>query len=267
MRVLILSRTPQLVSVRRLAEETSLAGHQPVVLAPDSPDLKKTPADVVIPRFGTWQFEESLAALEHFERRRIPVLNSTNSLREARNKWISALALREDGIPVPAARLAAKKDLPREYPYVAKRLEGSKGAGVFLIRGAEDLLALPADPEWLVQEFVAEAHGRDRRLLVLDDRVVAAMERRAREGEFRSNLALGGEGFPHAPGARETELALAAARTLRLRMAGVDLIASRSGPLVLEVNGSPGIEGIEKASGVNVAAAVVASAIRLAEAR
>lgn len=265
LRVLILSRTPQLSSIRRLVEETARAGHHAQVLDPADPELPKAVADVVIPRFGTWKFEESLAALEFFERRRVPVLNRVAPLREARNKWFSYLTLREDDLPVPRSNLAFKKDLPKTYPYVAKFLEGAKGAGVYLISGPQDLMKLPPTEEWLVQDFVAEARGRDHRLIVLDGEVIAAMERQAAEGDFRSNLACGGRAFAYEPTELEKTLAKQATKSMGLRLAGVDLLPSREGPLVLEVNGSPGLEGIEQASGVNVAAAIIASAVKLAE--
>lgn len=264
MRVLILSRTPQLPSIRRLVEETERAGHSPQVLDPADPDLRKATGDVVIPRFGTWKFEDSLAALEFFERRRVPVVNRVNSLREARNKWFSYLALRDDDLPVPTSSLAAKKDFPKTYPYVAKMLEGSKGVGVFLMASAQDVLKLPLADEWLIQDFIREADGRDHRLFVIDGVVVAAMERRAAEGDFRSNLACGGQAFAYEPTPLEKDIALRATKCLGLRVSGVDLIPSRAGPLVLEVNGSPGLEGIERVSGVNVAAAIIGAAVKLA---
>lgn len=264
MRILVLSRKPEIASVRRLVEEIERAGHQPLVLDPESPDLKRARPDLVIPRFGTYRFEESLAALSTFERMQVPVLDRTEALREARNKWLSYLVLREAGLPVPATRLHTKADLPKSFPYVAKRLDGSKGENVHLVANAGDLMALEADGEWLAQDFIAEAQGRDHRLFVIEGRVVAAMERRAPPGDFRSNLALGGEAHPYRPTSLELTTALAATKLLGLRVAGVDLIPSRNGPLILEVNGCPGLEGIEKASGVNVAADVVAAGLRLA---
>lgn len=265
MRVLILSRKPELLSVRRLVEEFERAGHPPLVLDPESPDVKKTKADLVIPRFGTYRFDESLAALDSFERLRVPVLNRTASLREARNKWFSHLVLREEGLPVPETRLHTKSDLPKVFPYVAKRLDGAKGCNVHLIHNGSDLMALSADGEWLWQEFISEAEGRDHRLFVVDGRVVAAMERRAAPGDFRSNLALGGEAHPYEATRLESEIALRATKALGLTVAGIDLIPSKRGPLILEVNGCPGLEGIERASNHNVAAEVVQAALRLTD--
>ena len=107
-------------------------------------------------------------------------------------------------------------------------------------------------------------HHRHDGHIVLDGEVIASMERRAKEGEFRSNLAMGGSAHAYSPSSLEIDIARAAAKTMRLRLAGIDIVPSRSGPMVLEVNGSPGLDGIEAASGVNVAGAIIASAARLA---
>lgn len=257
MKVLILSRRPDLYSTRRLLEEFTAAGHSSVVSTPDAPDVLKIPADVVVPRFGTWAFEESLALLEKFERRGSLCINRTNSLRDARNKWITSLVLREEDLPTPLTTLCTKSDLPQIYPFVAKIPDLSKGEGIFLVKNAADRMALPVMPEWLSQEFIAESQGRDRRLFVCRGGLIAAMERQGPEGDFRSNLALGGQAIPYEPNTVEIDLALRALKALSLEVAGVDLLSSRRGPLINEVNGCPGLEGIEKASGINVAEAYV----------
>ena len=147
-------------------------------------------------------------------------------------------------------------------PHVIKLNEGTQGAGVMLTEKlsasravVETLRGLYAN--FLVQEFVAEAEGADLRCLVVGDRVVAAMRRQAAEGEFRSNLHRGGEGSPAQASAEEQAVAVRSARALGLGVAGVDLIRSRRGPLVLEVNASPGLEGIEDATGIDIAAKII----------
>lgn len=262
MEVLILSRKPEIFSTRRLAEEILALGHQPLVLDPEDPDLTKARPAVVIPRFGTWRFPESIKALDFFARRKVPVLNTPMALQEARNKWISYLMLREEGLPVPDTLTAFKKNLPKKFPYVAKALEGAKGDGVFLIKGPAELLALP-EGEWLIQNFVSEARGKDHRLLVLGGQVIAAMTRTAAKGDFRSNLSAGGRAALLQPSKLECDLALHATKALRLNFAGVDLMTSNKGPLVLEVNGSPGLEGIESVSGQNLARRIAEFAISL----
>jgi ribosomal protein S6--L-glutamate ligase len=147
-------------------------------------------------------------------------------------------------------------------PHVIKLNEGTQGAGVMLtekqsasLGAIETLRGLYA--HFLVQEFIGEAKGADLRCFVVGDRVVAAMRRQARAGEFRSNLHRGGSATPVKLSQSEVDTALRAARTMGLNVAGVDLLRSRRGPLVLEVNSSPGLEGIEAATGIDVAGAVI----------
>lgn len=267
MKVLILSRRPDLLSIRRLEEEFRRAGHSPTVHDPDASDVVKIETDLILPRFGVYKFEESLALLEIFERHGYPSVNRANALRDARNKWITHLLLREEGLPVPDSTMAARSALPNEYPFVAKLIDQSQGEGIHLIRGAADRMALPLEAEWLVQEFVAESSGHDRRLIVNRNGLVASMDRFAREGEFRSNLALGGRAVPHEPSKLEIDLAMRAREALGLDIAGVDFLLSDRGPLVNEVNACPGIEGIERATGRNVGQAYVHAAEHLLRAR
>lgn len=257
MNVLILSRKPDVTSVERLVEELKKAGHKTVVLEPEDEEIKKVTCDIILPRLGSFRFEESLVLLDWRDRRQTPILNKPRALRDARNKWIAYLLLSEAGFALPNSSVRPRQELPREFPYVAKKMAQSRGEGVFLIRNAEDLWALPPEDEWIVQEYIEESHGRDRRLLVTQDRLLAAMERHAKPGEFRSNLAQGGTATPYTPSSLEIEIACGATRALGLDIAGVDLISSRRGPLILEVNGCPGFEGLEKTTGLNIAKAYV----------
>lgn len=262
MDILILSRKPELYSTRRLLEEARRAGQKSEVMDPEAQDIQKQRPLRVIPRFGTWRFEQSLQCLQWFERRGSKCLNSSQAFRDARNKWMSYLLFREEGLPVPETKTSRKADLPRVFPYVIKPLEGSKGEGVQLIRGPEDLLSLPPDQEWVVQSFVAEAQGRDLRLLVGREECFAAMERQAKEGDFRSNLAQGGQARRVEPSSFELEIALRAVRLLGLDYGGVDLLRSPEGPLLLEVNACPGLEGIESITGLNVAEKLIQLALK-----
>jgi ribosomal protein S6--L-glutamate ligase len=158
--------------------------------------------------------------------------------------------------------------LAGSLPVVVKLLEGSAGTGVVLAetkKAAESLLAAfhQLDADFLVQGFVKEAEGRDLRALVVEGRVVAAMERKAAAGEFRANIHQGGEAAKVRLTPAERKAAVAAARAVGLSVAGVDLLRSESGPVVIEVNASPGLQGIESVSGVDVASRIVVFAERL----
>lgn len=254
MKIMILSHKPDVFSVQRLVAEIEAAGHTSVVMNPDDEEFKKVPADLVIPRLGSYRFEESLRAVEWLERRRTPLLNRPTALRDARNKWVSYLILREEGLPVLQTQSLAKKDLPRHFPYVVKTHSLARGEGVLLIESAADLLALPdLGEEWLWQEYVNRPDKCDYRLLASPHQLIAAMERRAKPGEFRTNLHQGGSAHPFVPTEFEIRLACRAVEALGLDLGGVDLIRTPSGPAVMEVNGCPGFEGLEAASGVNVA--------------
>ncbi len=257
MDVLILSRKPDVPSVGRLFEEFRKAGHTSVILEPEDENIKKTPCDLIIPRLGSFRFEESLVLLDWHDRRGTPILNRPQGLRDARSKWISYLILREEDLPLPESRSLAKPALPRQFPYVVKQMDLSRGEGVFLLRSAEDLMALPPEPEWIWQEYIGESQGEDHRLLVTPDRLIGAMKRQAKPGEFRSNLAQGGSAVAYTPTSLEIDIACKAAKALNLDIAGVDLIPSRRGPLILEVNGCPGFDGLEKATEQNIAKAYV----------
>lgn len=192
-----------------------------------------------------------------------------DALLLSRDKFQSLLTVAAAGVPTPTTALlsdgeglrTAAEDLGG-YPLVVKPLSGTHGLGVELVRdaaSAQDLLARLAGEHKgsMVQEFIGEAAGRDVRAVVCGERVVAAITREAAHGEFRSNLHLGGAARETHLSAREIDYAVRAARALDLGIAGVDLLRSARGPLVLEVNASPGLAGIEGATGIDVAGAMI----------
>jgi ribosomal protein S6--L-glutamate ligase len=216
-----------------------------------------------ITRYGT-------AVLRQFELMGTYTPNSSDAILRARDKLRCHQLLAGEGIGLPVTVFGDNPDdttdllgLLGKPPHVIKLNEGSQGAGVIL---AEHLSASRSVVEalrglyasFLVQEFIAEAKGGDIRCFVVGDEVVAAMHRQAAAGEFRSNLHRGGEASKIRISASARETALRAARVLGLEIAGVDLLRSNKGPLVLEVNSSPGLEGIEGTTGVDVAARIVA---------
>ncbi|MEK6579773.1 MAG: RimK family alpha-L-glutamate ligase, partial [Bdellovibrionota bacterium] len=210
-----------------------------------------------------------LAVVQQFESLGTYVLNGSRGIAESRDKMRCLQILNQAGIQVPPSVLTRNLKSVRNaveavggLPVILKLLKGTQGVGVMLMNlpisvGSvmDTLRAL--DEDAIIQQFVGEGAGRDYRAFVLGNKVVAAMQRTAPEGEFRSNIHRGGEGkLVKLPKTYETA-AVRATRVLGLQIAGVDLMASSQGPVVIEVNSSPGFEGIEKATGLNIAGAMI----------
>ncbi len=283
MRIAILSRNAALYSTRRLVEAIEARGHEAVVLdtlrctahlTPAGPEVhyegvRLDPPDAVIPRIGASVTFYGLAIVRQFEAMGVWTLNSAVSITRSRDKLRAHQFLAKKGIGLPRTAFAhspeAADDLIKSVggpPVIVKLLEGTQGVGVVLCetkKAAESVIQAFRGMKayLLVQEFIQEAGGADVRLFVVGDRVVAGMKRQGAEGEFRSNLHRGGTAskIKISPGERRT--AVAACRALGLKVGGVDVLQSERGPLVLEVNSSPGLEGIEKATGTDVADLVV----------
>jgi ribosomal protein S6--L-glutamate ligase len=283
MKLAILSRNSSLYSTRRLVEAAREQGHSVRVLDPlrcymriacDGFDMhyKGRPLagyDAVIPRIGASVTRYGTAVLRQFELMGTSTPNPSDAILRARDKLRAHQLLAAQGIHMPVTVFGDNPDDTADLlkllgppPHVIKLIEGSQGTGVILAeklsasRGVtEALRGLYAN--FLVQEFIAEAAGADLRCFVVGDRVIAAMRRQAPAGEFRSNLHRGGTAVGVRPSRAECDVAVRATRVLGLGVAGVDLIRSDRGPLVLEVNASPGLEGIEKASGKDVAGEIV----------
>jgi len=284
MKLAILSRNSSLYSTRRLVEAAREQGHTARVLDPlrcymriASGDFAMhykgralTGVDAVIPRIGASVTRYGTAVLRQFELMGTCTPNPSDAILRARDKLRAHQLLAAEGIHMPVTVFGDNPDdtgdllkLLGPPPHVIKLTESSQGTGVILAeklsasRGiTEALRGLYAN--FLVQEFIEEAKGADLRCFVVGDRVVAAMRRQAPAGEFRSNLHRGGSAVGVTPSAAECEVAIRATRVLGLGVAGVDLIRSERGPLVLEVNASPGLEGIEAASEKDIAGEIVA---------
>jgi ribosomal protein S6--L-glutamate ligase len=225
--------------------------------------------DGIIPRVSAASDPFGLSVLEHFESSGVTSLNVSKSIYASHDKLHTLRLLRQNGIPIPPTvavhrpnELANALQLLGESPVVVKTVLGSQGVGVMLaetrasaIAIAETMLAnrLPV----LIQRFFGEAEGTDIRAFVVGDTVAAAMRRTARPGEFRSNLHRGGSAQPVVLEPALQDLARRSTHALGLRVAGVDIIETRLGPLVLEVNSSPGLSGIEAATGVDVATPII----------
>ena len=281
-RLAVLSRGPRLYSTRRLVEEARLREMDVAVINPMQFSLfvaeqdigilhqgQKFDYDAVIPRIGHSITKHGVAVLRHLEQLDVWTANTSQGIIQSRDKLHSSQILARNRIPTPrTAYVRDMKDIERAIdavgglPVVVKVTQGTQGQGVFLrhtLRETGNLVQglLVTGKAVLIQEYIAESHGKDIRALVVGGKVVASMRRKARGREFRSNYHLNGTVEKVEISEEYAEVACRAARVLGLNVAGVDLLEGNDGPLVLEVNSSPGLEGIEKASGVNVAGAII----------
>jgi ribosomal protein S6--L-glutamate ligase len=283
MRIIILSRNEALYSTRALAEAARKRGHSVRVLDTLQFDIRVTKrnpelfyqsepigaVDAVIPRIGASITFFGMAVVRQFEMMGVYCLNESQAIARSRDKLRTLQLLSRHDIGVPPTVFTRQADHVRDCmdrldgpPVVVKLLEGTQGIGVIL---AESAMAASSvieafhglDQNILIQKFISEAKGADLRALVVGRRVVAAMRRQAVTGEFRSNIHRGGTAKKTRLSAECRKTALAAARVLGLRVAGVDLIESSDGPMVMEVNSSPGLEGIQKTTGVSVAEEII----------
>ncbi|MEE9335518.1 MAG: 30S ribosomal protein S6--L-glutamate ligase [Granulosicoccaceae bacterium] len=283
MKIAVLSRNRRLYSTRRIIEAAEARGHEVKVIdvlrcymniVSRKPSMhlegeKLEDFDAVIPRIGASVTSYGTSVLRQFEMMGTYTLIESVALSRSRDKLRALQLLSRKGIGLPVTGFANKpgdsKDLVKMVggaPVVVKLLEGTQGIGVVLAETSkaaesviEAFMGLKADI--LVQEFIEEAGGSDIRCLVVGGKVVAAMRRQAPEGEFRSNLHRGGSASLVKITKEERATAVSAAKILGLSVAGVDLLRSNRGPLVMEVNSSPGLEGIENASGKDVAGIII----------
>jgi ribosomal protein S6--L-glutamate ligase len=291
----ILSRRRSLYATRRLVESAARLGHRTLVLDPlrcylslsrGEPTVfyrglegRLPGVDVVLPRIGASITDHGLAVVNQFDMMGIPLVNNSQPIASSRDKLRSLQLLAAAGIDIPRTVMARDPsqihralEIVGGPPAVIKVIQGTQGIGVIL---AETELAAQSIVETfsslgtniLIQEFVEESEGRDIRALVVGSRVVTAMRRQARIGEFRSNVHRGGTGVVAALPEDYQRAALHATRVMGLQVGGVDLLESRQGPKVMEVNSSPGFEGLEKCSGVDIAGAIVEYAVSFARRR
>jgi ribosomal protein S6--L-glutamate ligase len=221
--------------------------------------------DVVFPRIGPASPAYALAVVHQFQMMGVPLVNSFDPISRARDKLLSLQLLSQSGIAIPKTVVARNPShLPQSLaevggpPVVLKLTHGTQGVGVMLADSQHAVESM-LDTLWslgqtiLIQEFIAESSGRDIRALVMGGRVVAAMRRQAKLGEFRSNIHRGGAGTAVELTPEYARAATDAARVVGLEIAGVDLLESRDGPRVIEINASPGFEGLEQATGLDIA--------------
>ena len=283
MKIAILSRNARLYSTRRLVESAEQRGHEVIVLdhlkcvlviEKNHPHIfyggnEVVGVDAIIPRIGTSVTFYGAAVVRQFEQMKVFSSVESQALVRARDKLRSMQLLAKAGIGIPKSAFAS---IPKNIdsvleqvggaPVVIKLLEGTQGIGVILAEThksaksvIESFLALKANI--LVQEFIKEAGGADVRAFVVDGKIIGAIKRQGLPGEFRSNLHRGGSAQIIELSKEEKETAIKSAKKLGLVIAGVDMLQSSRGPLVMEVNSSPGLEGIEEATGLDIAVKII----------
>lgn len=283
MHIVVLSRNSKLYSTSRLVEAINNSGHEATVLdhlkcdivsEKDNPCIYYrgtgvTGVDAIIPRIGASVTFYGSAVVRQFEMMKVFTAVESQALVRSRDKLRSLQIMARSGVGMPKTVFTNYSTEVRKIiesvggpPLIVKLLEGTQGVGVVLaptFKAAESIIQAfhSMKARVIVQEYIEEAKGEDIRAFVIDGKVVGAMKRRGKEGEFRSNIHRGGSGELVKLTKDERHAALVAAKVMGLSIAGVDMLQSERGPLVLEVNSSPGLEGIEKVTGKNIAGKII----------
>ncbi len=282
MNIAILSRGEHLYSTQSLVNAAEKRNHDVEVIDPTYCNvmIEKNKVllqyhgdiiddiDAIIPRIGASNTYYGTSLVRHFEAMGVYTAASSQGIIQSRDKWTSFQILAKAGIPLPKTTLGSPaylKDFLKDFgegKVIVKILEGTHGNGVILcdnyvnaLSTVETLQGL--NTRFVMQEYIAESKGSDIRVIVVGGEVVAAMKRFSKPGDFRSNLHQGGSAKVYKLSEKEKEVAIAAARVLNLDVCGIDILPSARGPLVLEVNSTPGLEGIETTTGVSVASAII----------
>ena len=291
MKIAILSRSKNIYSTKRLVEAAEARGLDVVVIDHTKCSLimeKGKPAilyngeeikdiDIIIPRIGASVTFFGASVIRHFQAMKVISTLSSVSLVRSRDKLRSFQLLSKVGLGIPKSVFAKHPknqeidqliELVGGAPVVLKRLEGTQGVGVVLadtVSAARSMIEAFSGMEEniIIQEYIEEAGGADIRVFVVDGEIVGTMKRSGKPGEFRSNLHRGGSSEALEITKKEKALAIEAARSLSLSVAGVDLIRAKRGPLIMEVNSSPGLEGIEDATGVDIAGKIIDFAVKV----
>ena len=283
MKIGILSRSESLYSTSRLVEAAEAADHEVHVINPlhcymnitaNNPSIhykgeELSGYDAIVPRIGASATFYGTAVVRQFEMMGIYSLNESVAISRSRDKLRSLQLLSRKGIGMPVTGFANTTKHTDDLismvggtPLVIKILEGTQGIGVVLAetkKAAQSVIEAfrGIDANILVQQFIKESAGTDIRCFVIGNRVVGAMERKAQEGEFRSNIHRGGSASVAKITSEERQTAIRACKIMGLNVAGVDMLRSNNGPVIMEVNSSPGLEGIEKATGKNIAGEII----------
>ena len=282
MNIAILSRGAHLYSTKSLVRAAESRNHRVWVIDPTQCILRidggkpmvyynNEPLDdlhAIIPRIGASNTYFGSSVVRQFEAMGVFSTVSAEAIITSRDKWTSFQLLAKAQVPTPTTVLSLAKQPEQllneldSYPIIIKPLKGTHGQGVILAESKQSALSTletldSLGSRYLIQEYIAESRGSDLRVIVVDGVVVAAMKRQSKEGDFRSNLHRGGSATALNLDYKEEALALRAAKVLRLGACGVDILQSDRGPLVLEINSTPGLEGIETTTGKNVARSII----------
>lgn len=283
MKIGILSRNQKLYSTRRLVEAVLARGHEVEVIDYLSCYMNITSSvtsvhvrgvelpslDAIIPRIGARRTFYGTAVVRQLELAGVFSINPSIAITRSRDKLRSLQLMSKEKVGMPITGFAHSPEDTNDLiqlvggaPVVIKLLEGTQGVGVVLAeteKAAQSVVQAfrEINANIIIQEYIKEASGEDIRCIVLGETVVASMKRKAEPGEFRSNLHRGGTATPVTISKKEEKIVIKAAKAMGLKFAGVDFLRSSRGPLVMEVNSSPGLEGIEKASGVDIASKVI----------
>jgi len=282
MNIAILSRGEALYSTKSLFNAGEARNHTMEVLDPSYCNLgiengqaflqvegeRVNDLHAIIPRIGASNTNFGANVVSHFEAMGVFTVASASGILNSRNKWTSFQILAKNQIPTPKTLYTSFFDYEQQLatfdgkPVVIKLLEGTHGEGVILTESPQNALATietltATGAKFLLQEYVEESKGNDVRAIVVDGVVVAAMKRKSKVGEFRSNLHRGGTSEKITLSSAEEKIAIKAAKAIGLRFCGIDILQSKDGPLVLEINSTPGLEGIENTSGKNISKSVI----------
>ncbi len=283
MKIAILSRNSKLYSTSRLVEAAQQRGHEVSVINPlrcymnitaNHPDIhyrgqSLSDIDAVIPRIGASITFYGTAVVRQFEMMGVFCLNESVAISRSRDKLRCLQLLARKGIGMPMTSFAHSPDDTEDLialvggaPLILKLLEGTQGKGVVLVETEQAAKSVidafrGLNVHFLAQEFIKEARGMDIRCFVIGDKVVAAMLRQAKDGEFRSNLHRGGTASLVRISPEERAMAVQAAKIVGLNVAGVDMLRTNNGSVILEVNSSPGLEGIEKTTELDIASPLI----------
>lgn len=282
MNIAILSRGEALYSTKSLVKAGEARNHNMEVLDPSYCNMTieneraalyfqnelVNDLHAIIPRIGASNTFYGTNVVRHFESMGVFTVVSSEGITNSRDKWTCFQLLAKNKIPVPRTLFASFFEFEEQLktfegkPVIIKLLEGTHGEGVILSESTQNALATietlnAAGVKFLLQEFIEEANGEDVRAIVVDGVVVAAMKRKCKVGDFRSNLHRGGSAQLVELSNTEEKVAIKAAKAMGLGFCGVDILQSKNGPLVLEINSTPGLEGIENTSGKNVSKSVI----------
>ncbi len=283
MTIAILSRNEHLYSTRSLSEAAMFKGHEVIIVDHTACDLHLgteglqvihrgrplSDIDAIIPRIGNSVTSRGAAVVQQFELMKVFTVARSYALLQSRDKLKCLQKLSSYNIDIPKSIFVGDMQNIEEsaafvggFPIIIKITESTHGSGVLIAHDYQSAINIieafmRVKKKVIIQEFIREVNGADIRALVVAGKVVAAMERKARDGEFRSNLHRGASAEPVVLTAREKDLAVKATQIMGLDVAGVDILRSQRGPLILEVNASPGLEGIETVTGINVAQTII----------